>query len=113
LRHFACSDLLGQLHAERVHHSLHRSDAAEQHYHSTDVAHLPPEREPDISPDYGWRIPMRNSTLADLAALSRTAGVAPMADAYATGFVPNPYHSGSYDNTGHRSGETGLEGGGG
>jgi hypothetical protein len=56
---------------------------------------------------------MRNLILADFAALSRTAGVAPMAYAYTTGLVHNPYHSGQYDNTGHRSGEAGLEGGGG
>jgi hypothetical protein len=90
-----------------VHHSAHRLDAAKQHYHSTDVAHLSLHREPDISPDFGWRIPMRNLILAAFAALSLTAGVAPMAHAYTTG------HSGPYDNTGHGPGETGLEGGGG
>jgi hypothetical protein len=50
---------------------------------------------------------MRNLILAAFAALSLTAGVAPMAHAYTTG------HSGPYDNTGHGPGETGLEGGGG
>jgi len=53
---------------------------------------------------------MKNLVLAALAALSLTAGVAPMAHAYTSGTA---YHSGPYDNTGNGPGETGLEGGGG
>ena len=56
---------------------------------------------------------MKKLILAAFAALSLTAGIAPMAHAYTTGFVHNSYHSGPYDNTGHGPGQTGEEGGGG
>jgi hypothetical protein len=56
---------------------------------------------------------MKNLILAAFAALSLTAGIAPMAHAYTSGFVHNNYHSGPYDNTGNSPGETGQEGGGG
>jgi hypothetical protein len=51
---------------------------------------------------------MKKLILAAFAALSLTAGIAPMAYAYT-----NIYHSGPYDNTGNGPGETGQEGGGG
>ena len=51
---------------------------------------------------------MKKLILAAFAALSLTAGIAPMAHAYT-----NIYHSGPYDNTGNGPGETGQEGGGG
>ncbi|MDB5404260.1 MAG: hypothetical protein QOD93_308 [Acetobacteraceae bacterium] len=49
---------------------------------------------------------MKKLILAAFAALTLTAGVAPMAHAYT-------HHTGPYDNTGNSPGETGLEGGGG
>jgi hypothetical protein len=51
-------------------------------------------------------IKMKKLILAAFAALTLTAGVAPMAHAYT-------HHTGPYDNTGNSPGETGLEGGGG
>ena len=51
---------------------------------------------------------MRRFLLAAIAALSLSAGIAPMAHAYI-----NSYHSGPYDNTGNGPGSSGQEGGGG
>lgn len=56
---------------------------------------------------------MKQLILAAFAALSLTAGIAPMAHAFTYGTPHNTYHSGPYDNTGNSPGETGLEGGGG
>ncbi len=56
---------------------------------------------------------MKNLFLAALAALSMAAAIAPAANAVTRGFPHSTYHSGSYDDTGHGPGETGLEGGGG
>ena len=56
---------------------------------------------------------MKNLILAAFAALSLTAGVAPVAHAYTRGMVQSTHHSGPYDNTGNGPGETGEEGGGG
>jgi hypothetical protein len=56
---------------------------------------------------------MKKLILAAFAALSLTAGIAPMAHAYISGEYHNTYHSGPYDNTGNTPGETGEEGGGG
>jgi hypothetical protein len=74
--------------------------------------------EPDVA-RYSARqavvemIAMRKLVLAAFAAISLTAGIAPMAHAFTSGFYHNTYHSGPYDNTGHGPGETGMEGGGG
>jgi hypothetical protein len=51
---------------------------------------------------------MKKLILAAFAALSLTAGIAPMAHA-----LVYSHHSGPYDNTGNGPGETGQEGGGG
>jgi hypothetical protein len=51
---------------------------------------------------------MKKLILAAFAALSLTAGIAPMAHA-----LTYSHHTGPYDNTGSGPGETGLEGGGG
>jgi hypothetical protein len=42
---------------------------------------------------------MKNLILAAFAALSLTAGIAPMAHAFTTGFPQTTQHSGPYDNT--------------
>ncbi|MDB5398944.1 MAG: hypothetical protein QOD93_7103 [Acetobacteraceae bacterium] len=51
---------------------------------------------------------MRKLFLAAFAVLSLTAGVAPMAHAYTTGFVNNAYQSGEHDNFGYDLGDTGA-----
>ncbi|MGD0102475.1 MAG: hypothetical protein ABSC06_00380 [Rhodopila sp.] len=56
---------------------------------------------------------MKRLILAAFAALTLTAGGAPMAYANTRGFYHNTYHSGPYDNTGNGPGQTGLDGGGG
>jgi hypothetical protein len=60
--------------------------------------------KPDISPDWIWRIPMKNLMLAAFAALSLTAGIAPMAHAFTRGFPQMTQHSGPYDNTANSEG---------
>jgi hypothetical protein len=55
--------------------------------------------------------PMRTLFLAAFAALSLTAGIAPMAHAYTTGFVNNAYQSGEHDNFDYGPGNTGAIGG--
>jgi hypothetical protein len=60
--------------------------------------------KPDISPDWRWRVPMKNLMLAAFAALSLTAGIAPMAHAFTTGFPQTTQHSGPYDNTANSEG---------
>jgi hypothetical protein len=75
--------------------------------HGPDVARLSaryPEEE---------MITMKRLILAAFAALTLTAGGAPMAYANTRGFYHNTYHSGPYDNTGNGPGQTGLDGGGG
>jgi hypothetical protein len=42
---------------------------------------------------------MKNLMLAAFAALSLTAGIAPMAHAFTAGFPQTTQHSGPYDNT--------------
>jgi hypothetical protein len=42
---------------------------------------------------------MRNLMLAAFAALSLTAGIAPVAHAFTTGFAQTTQHTGPYDNT--------------
>ncbi len=42
---------------------------------------------------------MKNLILAAFAALSLTAGIAPMAHAFTRGFPQSTQHSGPYDNT--------------
>jgi hypothetical protein len=70
--------------------------------------------KPDVPPDRRWRIPMKNLILAAFAALSLTAGIAPMAHAFTTGFPQTTQHSGPYDNTGNSlGGRVGGGGGGG
>jgi hypothetical protein len=54
---------------------------------------------------------MKNLMLAAFAALSLTAGIAPMAHAFTTGFPQTTQHSGPYDNTANSLG--GRVGGGG
>jgi hypothetical protein len=54
---------------------------------------------------------MRKLILSVFAALALTAGVAPMAHAYTTGFVNNAYQSGQYDNFGYGLGDIGMQGG--
>jgi hypothetical protein len=56
---------------------------------------------------------MKNMVLAAFAALSLTAGLAPVANAAAFNIQQSTHHQGPYDNTGHGPQETGLEGGGG
>jgi hypothetical protein len=51
---------------------------------------------------------MKKLILAAFAALSLSAGVAPMAHA-----LVYSHHTAPYDNTGNSPGESGLEGGGG
>jgi hypothetical protein len=51
-----------------------------------------------------WRVPMKNLMLAAFAALSLTAGIAPMAHAFTRGFPQTSQHSGPYDNTGNSEG---------
>ena len=52
---------------------------------------------------------MKNLILAAFAALVLTAGVAPMARAYTTGFVNNAYQSGQYDNASQGFGDSGTQ----
>ena len=54
---------------------------------------------------------MKKMILSAVAALTLTAGVAPMAHAYTSGFVNNAYQSGQYDNFGHDLGDSGMQGG--
>jgi hypothetical protein len=54
---------------------------------------------------------MRTLFLAAFVALSLTAGNAPMAHAYTTGFVNNAYQSGEHDNFDYGPGDTGAIGG--
>lgn len=47
---------------------------------------------------------MKNLMLAAFTALSLTAGIAPMAHAFTTGFPQTTQHSGPYDNTANSEG---------
>jgi len=47
---------------------------------------------------------MKNLVLAAFAALSLSAGLAPMAHAFTAGFPQTTHHSGPYDNTGNSLG---------
>jgi hypothetical protein len=55
-----------------------------QHYHLAAPAPLKDPSKPDISPDWRWRIPMKNLILAAFAALSLSAAVVPAAFAHST-----------------------------
>jgi hypothetical protein len=54
---------------------------------------------------------MKNLILAAFAALSLTAGIAPMAHAFTTGFPQTTTHQGPYDNTSNSLGGRYVGGG--
>jgi hypothetical protein len=51
---------------------------------------------------------MKKLILAAIAALTLTAGGAPLASAYAAGFANNAYQSGQYDNFNYGPGDLGA-----
>jgi hypothetical protein len=80
-------------------HLKHKSHAKILDYHPERIGLPTNPSKPDIPPDDRWRIPMKTMILAAFAALSLSAGLAPLAQAATFNGVQTSVHQGPYDNT--------------
>jgi len=63
-------------------HLVHKYNAMNRDYLSLCIGpSIAASKQPDIPPDWRWRVLMKNLILAAFAALSLTAAVAPLANA--------------------------------
>jgi hypothetical protein len=77
----------------------HKSNAETLDYHLKRRNLFTAASKPDISPDQGWRIPMKTMILAAFAALSLSTGIAQFAQAATLNGAQTTVHQGPYDNT--------------